>query len=109
MRVWRRFGRAAGAALAVVVGLSALAAPAAAQSDDWKRALGPGYGSSFTGPDPGEREFIREWEMSPEAGLPTFSPGNIVRNHPGGSEDYGERPWPIRVYEFSVLRRYACD
>ncbi len=63
MRAWRRFGTAAGAALAVVVGLSALGAAAAAQSDDWKR---------------GEREFIREWEMSPEPGLPTFSPGNVA-------------------------------
>jgi murein L,D-transpeptidase YcbB/YkuD len=74
MRAWRRFGTAAGAALAVVVGLSA---PAVAQRADWKRALGAGYGDS-TGPEPSEREFIREWEMSPAKGFPTLSPSNVV-------------------------------
>jgi murein L,D-transpeptidase YcbB/YkuD len=78
MRAWRRFGNAAGAALAVLAGLSALAAPAVAQRGDWKRALGPGYVNFSSGPEPSDREFIRDWEMSPAAGLPTLSPGNLT-------------------------------
>lgn len=78
MRAWGRFGRAAGAALAVLVGLSALSAPAAAQRADWKRALGPSFGYSWSGPEPSERQFIRAWEINPAPGLPTLSPGNMA-------------------------------
>jgi murein L,D-transpeptidase YcbB/YkuD len=78
MRAGTRFGRAAGVALTVLVGLSALSASAAAQRTDWKRALGPGYGNDWTGPEPSEREFVRDWEMSPASGLPTLGPGNIA-------------------------------
>jgi murein L,D-transpeptidase YcbB/YkuD len=78
MRAGTRFGRAAGVALTVLVGLSALSASAAAQRTDWKRALGPGYGNDWTGPEPSEREFVRDWEMSPAPGLPTLGPGNIA-------------------------------
>jgi murein L,D-transpeptidase YcbB/YkuD len=65
-------------ALAVLVGLSALSAPAAAQRADWKRALGPGYSDGWTGPEPSDREFIRDWQMSPAPGLPTLSAGNMA-------------------------------
>jgi L,D-transpeptidase YcbB len=75
MRAWTRFSKAAGAALAVLVGLSALAGPAAAQRSDWKRVLGGTYAD---GPEPSEREFLRDWEISPAKGLPTFSPSNQV-------------------------------
>src|SRR5262249_49383211 len=71
------FWTAAGVALTVMVGLSALASPVAAQHTDWKRALGPSYGYDG-GPEPDDREMIRDWEMSPKAGLPTLSPGNLA-------------------------------
>jgi murein L,D-transpeptidase YcbB/YkuD len=75
MRAWTRFCTAAGVALAVIGGLSALAEPAAAQRSDWRRALGPSYG--YDGPEPDDRAQIRAWEMNPKAGLPTLSPGNL--------------------------------
>jgi murein L,D-transpeptidase YcbB/YkuD len=65
-------------ALAVLAGLSALSGPATAQRSDWKSALGQGFGDTLTATEPSEREFIREWEMSPARGLPTLSPGNIA-------------------------------
>src|SRR5262245_50150292 len=77
MRAWRWFGRAAGAALAVLAGLTPPTGPAAAQRADWMRALGPAYGGP-SGPEPSEREILREWEINPAKGLPTLSPGNAA-------------------------------
>jgi murein L,D-transpeptidase YcbB/YkuD len=71
----RGFGGAA-AVVAAVVGAAA-AGPAAAQYGDnsWMGVLGPGYGGISTR-EPTEREFIRDWEMSPAKGFPTLSPAN---------------------------------
>jgi L,D-transpeptidase YcbB len=77
MRAWRWFGRTAGAALAVVAGLTLAAGSAAAQRADWMSALGPSYGGQ-SGLEPSEREILREWEINPAKGLPTLSPGNTV-------------------------------
>ncbi|HEX6000165.1 MAG TPA: L,D-transpeptidase family protein [Hyphomicrobiaceae bacterium] len=76
MHAWQEFRRwSAGIALAVMA--STATTPVLAESAEWMRVLGPGYGN-FTGPAPSDREFIREWEKSPEKGLPTLSKGNIV-------------------------------
>jgi murein L,D-transpeptidase YcbB/YkuD len=71
MRPLRRFGRAAAAAALVAL----TTGPALAQSaeNSWMRGLGPGY----SGRDYSEREFIREWEMSPAKGVPTLGGANI--------------------------------
>jgi L,D-transpeptidase YcbB len=71
----RGFGGVA-AVVAAVVGAAA-AGPAAAQYGDnsWMAVLGPSYGGVSTR-EPTEREFIRDWEMSPAKGFPTLSPDN---------------------------------